>query len=132
MNIWYDNDDGDPNVQFLCSVPIIFVQRHDSAGKKALPPDEVETQPLEDLRSVPVPSEPEPVVSPELSTEERRTKYQKIQAGDQEENGNENGEKKDKTDKPCPGMKSNPKGKKTELFTESEDEAGLTGWPTYL
>ncbi|CAL1151064.1 unnamed protein product [Cladocopium goreaui] len=80
---------------------------------------------LEDLRSVPVPSEPEPVVSPELSTEERRTKYQKTDGGDQEENGDENGEKKDKTDKPRPGMKSNPKGKKTELFTESEDEAGL-------
>ena len=117
---------------FCVVFPSSLCQRYDSAGKKPLPPDQVETQPLEDLSSVPVPSEPEPVVSPELSTEERRTKYQKIDAGDQEENGDENGEKKDKTDKPRPGMKSNPKGKKTELFTESEDEAGLTGWPTYL
>ena len=49
-------------------------QRHDSAGKKQLPPDQVETQPLEDLRSVPVPSEPETCGIPWIIDE--RTAYQ--------------------------------------------------------
>ena len=92
----------------------------------------METQPLEDIRSVPVPHEPEPVVSPEASTKERRNKYQKSHAGDQEDNEHENGKKEDETAKPRPGMKSNPKEKKKDVFTESEDEAGLTGRPTYL
>ena len=123
------------------TVQLLVQNWFDMAGRHLPCQDFVETLPLDDIYAHPVPAPPpEPAtVSPNISPEERRNKYQNvwkcgeetIELGSTPEPSQPTGTS-DKNDKETveKDSKTKPKVKEQEeKFTDTEDEVGaLMGW----